>query len=302
MLANFYQLDKFLRHCYIPIMSKKILIFIAIVVLTGCTSQKTSVETISTPQKTVSIIPDHKPGEIPFDFPIVETISTPAKSYVLAPTLSDLKNAWNYKEKATFNFAPAILTKPDENTSTLTALNGKSFEMPNSLIIPLSDKTANPKDILLTWWQGGSGMMRALVTSEFPTEEPTITYLDDFIQSQEKLKVQSFKILSNSLQQGSPVKINNELATIINIQGDKILVQEFTGNLAVYEKDQITLVPLKPELKINSIAQAPVVGIFQEITIREINQETGRIKATYRYNNRTEEKTFLFTEVLSSIF
>ena len=52
--------------------------------------------------------------------------------------------------------------------------------IPNALIIPLPKQILKPHkgDILLTWWQGGNGLQRAIVVSDSIASEPIVDYLD----------------------------------------------------------------------------------------------------------------------------
>lgn len=276
---------------------------LAILLIFSACSNEPKQATPPTPS-TVAIIPDHQPGEIPFDFPIVETISTPAGSTVLTTNIEDLKNAWANPKTAPFTFTGVTLTEPDENASTVTTFTGESYKIPNSLIIPLTSETANEKDILLTWWQGGSGMLHAYTTSKESTSTPVVQYLDDFIPKEELLEQNSFKTLSNELQPGSPVKIKignqYQYGKIVNLSEDKALVQEFANNLAVHPLENITAIPLNPKLKISQKVYAPIVGIFQEVTITSL-PKNGRVKANYNFANKIEEWEFNITEIVTSL-
>ena len=99
------------------------------------------------------------------------------------------------------------LVKAGDVQSTIKTLSDE-YDIPNSLIIPIyKDATAKKGDIVLTWWQNGSGMQRAIVVDAANPAEPKIHYLDlqfkgDGTGTAEKndnqtLKPNSFIVLKN---------------------------------------------------------------------------------------------------------
>lgn len=56
---------------------------------------------------------------------------------------------------------------------------GEAVEIPNALLVPIAKgQKAKKGDILLTWWQSGSGMERAIVVDDSNPTSPTAVYLD----------------------------------------------------------------------------------------------------------------------------
>ena len=69
------------------------------------------------------------------------------------------------------------LVKAGTEKSVVTYM--EDYELPNSLIIGLPEgATAKKGDIVLTWWQTGSGMNRAIVRDDSNPAEPKVDYLD----------------------------------------------------------------------------------------------------------------------------
>ena len=97
---------------------------------------------------------------------------------------------------------------------------GQDIEMPNALIIPIPQgQTAKKGDIVLTWWQSGSGMERAIVTDDSNPASPKVCYLDmdwkddgkGFANdhNNEQLRPNTFTVLKNNeWQPGAQVTVN----------------------------------------------------------------------------------------------
>ena len=95
-------------------------------------------------------------------------------------------------------------------------------EVPNSLLIPIyKGATAKKGDIVLTWWQSGSGMERAIVTDDSDPTQPKVHYLDlsykgdgsGFAEKHdnEQLKPNSFVVLNDGeWQPGAPLAVKDD--------------------------------------------------------------------------------------------
>ena len=70
------------------------------------------------------------------------------------------------------------MVEPGEEMSEIKFMSEQK-KVPNAYIVPIpAGQTAKKGDILLTWWQCGSGLQRAYVTDAADPKAPTVRYLD----------------------------------------------------------------------------------------------------------------------------
>ena len=118
------------------------------------------------------------PGEIPYAFPIVKECAASDGEFVLSPSRAFLDDAFAKEGKTMMIWYQNIMAKSDINESTIKQISGE-VQIPNSLIIPIpAGATAKKGDIILTTWQSGSGMQRAIVTDDTDPSAPVVHYLD----------------------------------------------------------------------------------------------------------------------------
>src|SRR5918993_4490373 len=121
-----------------------------------------------------------KPGEIPFNgFPTVGTTAK-ADEVVLCPSYNWIQDAVTKgPDKVTFIFYSQKMIAPGEVESEVEFISPGKAKVPNAYIIPIpAAQKASVGDIVLTWWQSGSGMNRAIVVEAGDPSEPTVRYLD----------------------------------------------------------------------------------------------------------------------------
>lgn len=143
----------------------------------------------------------------------------------------------------------------------------EDYELPNSLIIGLpAGATAKKGDILLTWWQSGSGMNRAIVRDDSDPAQPKVDYLDmemkidpnsslNFAQryANEQPKPNPFVVLHDGQwEPGVQVACKNErgqwlTATLIKATDDRVLVSGFSSRITAYDKADCRLIPMNDE-------------------------------------------------------
>lgn len=193
------------------------------------------------------------------------------------------------------------------NTNLKTAGKEKSvvnykedYEMPNSLIIGIPEgATAKKGDVLLTWWQTGSGLKRAIVRDDSNPAEPKIDYLDMKLDpgskvnfaddhANEQLKPNSFIVLRDGQwDPGVQVACKDErgrwlAATLIKATDDKVLVMGFSSHIAVYPKKDCKLIPLNDEgMKAGDSVWGLFVAEYQSgYTVDKVDNERGRVYVT----------------------
>lgn len=182
------------------------------------------------------------------------------------------------------------------------------YEIPNSLIIPFyKGATAKKGDIVLTWWQSGSGMQRAIVVDAANPAEPKVHYLDlsfkgdgtGFAEKHdnETLKPNSFIVVKNGeWMSGVEVVITEgteeNLGVIINVADDKVLYRGFAGKVKVAKKSDCRLLPLNPGVAAGQTVKAEFVGKLRpDYKVKKVDAVKGRVWVERDGNE--EVKSFL---------
>lgn len=260
-----------------------------------------------------------KPGEIPF--PGFPTVGTTAKTdeVVLCPSYNWIQDAATKgPDKVTFIFYNQKMIAPGEVESELEFLSPGKAKVSNAYIIPIpAAQTAKVGDIVLTWWQSGSGMNRAIVVEASDPTEPTVRYLDiaydnpaksrdgktTIGQMDEKLKPNSFVKISNAWEPGTVIAVNDganrKKAQIIRVAGDKVLTMGFAGKLQVYDKSASTPVPVKPNVKAGDKVKAAIYGNFQNATVTKVDGRNGRVFVKAETGS-PDEKAIAFGDVMTN--
>ena len=182
--------------------------------------------------------------------------------------------------------------KGGDQTSVISNF-GDEYEIPNSLIIPFyKGAKAKKGDIVLTWWQSGSGMQRAIVMDDKNPEEPVVHYLDLGYEGDgtgmaekydnERLKPNSFVVLKDGAwMPGMQIMVadgtDQKVGTIINVADDKVLYMCFSS-LHVARKADCKLLPLKPSFSVGKEAKADFVGNYRPgYKVKKFNKKIGRV-------------------------
>jgi len=229
------------------------------------------------------------------DFP-KDRISSNPGDYVLSPSK-------NWQEDATtkgandvsFIFYDQKMAEAGNEYSKIDFMNDKGVEIPNYMIIPIkSGQTAKKGDIVLTWWQSGSGMQRAIVVDDKNPSEPVVNYMDidwnnpakndngvGIGQQTEKLGPNSFHVITAEWEAGTTVAAKNgddyNAATVIKVSGDKVLTLGFSGKMKVYAKNDCTPITVKTNVKVGDQVQAPWVGKFKTMKVEKVDTKMGRV-------------------------
>lgn len=234
------------------------------------------------------------PKAFPWDFPEGIALENPeVGQYVLSPYTfypNEIIES-NNPEEETYIFYSTRLNKYEETHSIV----GEA-EMPNSLIILLpKGKKAKVGDVLLTWWQSGSGMKRAIVTDASDPEAPKVDYLDlDYSDdpdkpsmankySNEQLKVSSFDVIEDGKwQPGATIAAFDENkwkeCILIHATDDKVLALGFAGTIYAFERSACKLISLHQDIKVGDNVMAVWVGSFREgYRVTKIDRKIGRV-------------------------
>nr|HMS40030.1 hypothetical protein [Pyrinomonadaceae bacterium] len=132
----------------------------------------------ATSKATPTIDPNMQ-ATFPFkDFPTVDTTAK-AGEIVLVPSYNWLQEA-NVKgaDKTTMIWYQQTMVTPGAEMSDVKFMSDTK-KVPNAYIVAIPPGgTAKKGDIVLTWWQSGSGMKRAIVVDDATPTEPVVRYLD----------------------------------------------------------------------------------------------------------------------------
>lgn len=251
-----------------------------------------------------------EPVKFPFaDFPKVGTTAK-AGDYVLAPSYNWIKDAVEKGMDSTrFIWYTQKMATPDKENSELQFLSERR-KIPNPYIIAIPPKqTAKKGDIVLTWWQSGSGMQRAIVVDDTDTSAPVVRYLDIDYDNPAKSRDGSTTIgkMDQKILPDSFVKLKEwDAGTIIAVQdganlkkvhvirvaGDKVLA---LGNskLQIYSKASCRPVPLVPNVQAGERVKAPRHGmIFASATVSSVDTRNGRVFVRFDGDNKDEAIAF----------
>lgn len=271
------------------------------IILTSCGGSEESTDTnetnetgTDTTEVTTEEVVDGKIDPFP-DFP-KGAITAGTGDYVLTPSLTWQKDATTGDALAqTFIFYNAKMSEAGDGYSLVDFTFDGEQEIPNYMIVPIkSGQTAKKGDIVLTWWQSGSGMQRAVVTDASNPAEPEVNYIDidwdnpaktdegvGFGQRKETIKPGSFHVLTSEWAPGTTVAVKNgadyKAATVISVSGDKVLTLGFAGKMAMYAKSECTPLPVVPNVKVGDVVQAPWVGTFKSVKVQKVDKVMGRV-------------------------
>ena len=229
--------------------------------------------------------------------------------YVLCPSRQFYDRAVkNGIEKSTFIFYAAKMVEVGEQESKVANLAGRKYSIPNQLIISIPPKQeCNKGDIVLTWWQSGSGMQRAIVVGGTKTE-PVVRYLDITLDNpsgwgkkEESLKPDSFLVLNKPWQIGTAVAIqqgrNTKHGLILAATDEHVLVRGFAGRVSCHDRNNITSIPAIPNVVAGDIAMAAWHGSFKPVTVTKVDKEIGRVYTNFQLARKDQEKVVPFGDL-----
>lgn len=246
---------------------------------------------------------DDNYNDFPWDFPKdIEIPEMEADQYYLAPYTS-YPNAVKEKKDLT---EQVLIFYSDKYKETVDGkVNGNT---PTSLCIPLPNgETAKKGDILLTWWQSGSGLERAYVIGG-TAEEPKVVYLDlnytgdgtGFAEKESNindLKPNSFKVLTDGkLEPGAPIVYNEDgkwkTGTCVNVADGKVILIGFASHVYAVKEADVKVIPLKPQYKVGDSVMAKFVDTMADgYKVTKIDESCGRVWV--EKNGREEPKAII---------
>ena len=235
------------------------------------------------------------PGMTPWDFPTVGLASEPGNC-VLVPSYSMYTSIFEEDVPAdqTLIFYDAKMSATGDIESDIEFLFDGVQKMPNSMIINIpKGQSAKVGDIVLTWWQTGSGMQRAIVTDAKDPLSPKVRYLDlDYDNpamddesgksigaTEYQLKPDTFVKISSDWQEGNYIAVRSdwgwENAQVVKVAGDKVLTVGFAGKMKVYNTADCKTIPLVPAVKPGDVVWAVTSISFAEATVVSVDKKMG---------------------------
>lgn len=272
----------------------------------GCGKQAVAPQGNTTPpvseqQKTASA-----PGQIAYDYPVQTATAAKTSEYVLAIPQVWVEESFKNPANAVFIYYAAKMVTPGTNTSEIETLSGEKMTAPNSLIIPIP-KSAKAKkgDVVLTWWQAGSGMSRAIVVGGSETE-PEVLYFDREYNPEnkaEKLMPNSFVKLSSGDQAGAtiacktPEEQDFTRYQLVNSTSDTVLLLGWAGKMTVMKKADCATLPTTPTAKVGDSVYFPLYGKFDLGTVTKVDEAIGRVTVKYKFAGQNEETMVPFGDI-----
>ncbi len=241
-------------------------------------------------------------GSINMDYPTDVDLDAEEGDFVLAPSLSMFDEFLLDPNEETLNFYHKKLVDLNDKESVIVDVLDGEYSIPNAMIIPIaSEQVVEKGDVVLTWWQSGSGMSLAKVIEG--GKEPVVSYLDEYMAYDNVvLPADSFVKMTGDLSPGVPVVVNDDgsfiYETLISVAGDKVLTQGFAS--AIYVRDKINVKPINvyESYAVGDDVYVPVVSSFNAGVVVDYDAEYGMVDVEYTWVSDPEVETFPVSEVV----
>lgn len=255
-----------------------------------------------------------KSGKIPLNFPIVEKIQANKGDFVLCPPELWIKKGFEKGvNSVTYIYYGAIMGEPGTNASEILSLTGTKMLIPNSMIIPIRrGEKARPGDIILTHWQSGSGMQRAIVVSG-DEKEPVVRYLDmDYDnpagigKKDDKCKINTFHKLTKEFEPGTSIAVKEGTGythyRLLCEKEGKVLALGFAGRLAVVEKKDCIAIPIDyfPK-KGETVFAVNLMSKFSSGTVTNVDKKIGRIFVEMEWGGKKKITAVAVGQVIKTL-
>lgn len=247
----------------------------------------------------------------PWDFPQKVKLKMEEGQTVLSPFTyypSSVEKGEPLRQSVLIFYDTTVKEVGEEN-SVLNRYGGE-VEMPNALIIPLPQNAKAKKgDVVLTWWQSGSGLERAIVVDDSNPKEPRVCYLDltwpdnpdspKLVEKRkgEALKPGTFSVLKDKQwQSGAQVAIHKDKewlkGILIHVDGNKVLVLGFGNKIEAYDKADVRIIPFKEKIKVGDKVWASWVNTYRPgYVVTEIDNLTGHVYVKKENGSGIESKS-----------
>jgi hypothetical protein len=243
---------------------------------------------------------------LPLDFTAGQPNVEPGQ-FVFVPMASSVEKLTSGGAKRVSDIRPREMVKPGPESSVIK--DREEFEVPNALIIPTQpDAKVENGDVVLGNPQYSS-MEVAIVTDATDPTQPEVHFFKPVFGSDQpegdkfsgKLEAGKFRVLENQFDPATMVLYpdgdEQGFGQVLNVEGDKVLLTKFGGDLAVFEKAQLTPVPVKPEVKQGDKVQAPFGKGMDPGTVVKVDEKIGRVWVEFDGREGTQS-VFSFGQIL----
>ena len=117
-----------------------------------------------------------------------------------------------------------------------------------------------------------------------------------------QLEAGKFRVVSGELDPGSralyPDGEEKGYGLVIKTEGDRVLLEKFGGELAAFDKSEVTPLPGKPALKAGDKVQAPFAKGMDPATVARVDDKIGRVWVSFDGREAQGESCFCYTQIL----
>jgi hypothetical protein len=251
-------------------------------------------------------------GQMHVDYPAVSLTAEPGQ-FVLAPNNMMLERAVSTGRNTGFIYYGGSLVEVGEHESKVRNLAGRTFIIPNAMIIPVhAGHQANVGDVLLGRWESGSGLRRAKVIGGSP-DAPLVRYLDRPYeadkadeQREDTLRTDRHMPLTDAWQLGTTIACGSgnrfQHGVLVHDHGEQVLGLFHAGRLE--PRSRAECVGLPPS---QSFAEGDAVfvpgpsGNFIAGTVKAVQTDIGRVWVEYTFGGRAREMAFAVVDVARAL-
>lgn len=234
--------------------------------------------------------------------------------YVLTPAKSSIDFMKNKGlDSALFVFYPRLVIGLTSDSVIVDEI-GTRVSIPNLLVIPFSKNCKVIKgDVLLTWWQKGTGMQRAIVLNSDSTYTPTVYYLDnqyslyspatDIKYWMDTLLPNSFLVLRDSVMVGRSALYEDlyysTFYKIVSSNLDKVVAINWAGSVKVFDKYELELVSFMRSFDKGDSVMVPYYGTYCSGRVKKVWADLGKLTVDITF---IDEKIEVFANVVDAIY
>ena len=224
-----------------------------------------------------------------------------AGEFVLVPSKTWIDDAFiKGGDTQTFIYYAATMVEPGPLESKIKTLPGETVAVPNGFVVPIrAGEKAKPGELVLTWWQSGSGMERSIVVAGGSETAPKALHLDLSVDTasspgmkEDTLKAGSFHKLGQGLEPGISLACKESSGhshwITTGVEGETILAIGFAGKMRTFAKTACTVVPPNGKHAVGSAVAVPNLGMYAKGTVDKVDAAKGR--AYVKINSAGTEK------------
>lgn len=253
-----------------------------------------------------------EPGQMHVDYAAVSLDAEPGQ-FVLTPNNLMLERAVSSGRNTSFIYYGGNLVEVGEHESSVRNLAGRTFTIPNAMIIPVqAGYQAQVGDVLLGRWESGSGLRRAMVIGGSPNA-PLVRYLDRPYeadkadeQREDTLQVDRYMPLTEAWQVGTTIACGsgNRIAhgLLVHDHGERILGLFHAGRLEPRARADCIGIPPNSSFNVGDAVHVPgPSGNYLPGTVIGVEAGIGRVWVKYSFANREREMAFSVVDVAAEL-